>query len=203
MNLFFRASDCRQFLVASVLVLLTFTLGPVAVRAATTPALLDDFSDPKHNAHGVDRLIIDDKGAGSQSHATQKCEGGVLKVEGELVPGRGVPAFISVVSLLSPDAKPQDLTGYEGVRIRVKNTKGLLSVQVGSTEIQNFDYHTSAPIATRRGEFQEIRLPFKDMKRAWSEQTVLNLKTVTSVNLVSFGLAKDAFAYEVHEIGFY
>ena len=41
------------------------------------------------------------------------------------------------------------------------------------------------------------------MKRAWSEQIVLNLKTITSVNLVSFGLAKDAFAYEVDEIGFY
>jgi len=41
------------------------------------------------------------------------------------------------------------------------------------------------------------------MKRAWSEQTVLNLKSITSVNLVSFGLAKDAFAYEVDEIGFY
>ncbi len=43
----------------------------------------------------------------------------------------------------------------------------------------------------------------KEMKRAWSEQIVLNLKSITSVNLVSFGLAKDAFAYEVDEIGFY
>ena len=42
-----------------------------------------------------------------------------------------------------------------------------------------------------------------DMKRAWSEQTTLNLKSITSVNLVSFGIAKDAFAYEVDEIGFY
>jgi hypothetical protein len=32
---------------------------------------------------------------------------------------------------------------------------------------------------------------------------VLNLKSITSVNLVSFGLAKDVFAYEVDEIGFY
>ena len=74
---------------------------------------------------------------------------------------------------------------------------------MSSSEIANFDYHTGAPIAGKRGEFQEVRIPFKEMKRAWSEQTVLNLKSITSVNLVSFGLARDAFAYEVDEIGFY
>jgi hypothetical protein len=127
----------------------------------------------------------------------------VLVVKGDLVPGRGVPAFISYVSPLSANGKPKDLTGYLGVRLRVKVTKGILCVQVSSSEIANFDYHTSAPIAGKRGEFQEVRIPFKGMKRAWSEQTVLNLKSVTSVNLISFGLAKDAFAYEVAEIGFY
>jgi hypothetical protein len=58
-------------------------------------------------------------------------------------------------------------------------------------------------VTGKRGEFSEVRLPFKDMKRAWSEQIPLNLKTITSVNLVAFGMAKDAFAYEVDEIGFY
>jgi hypothetical protein len=79
----------------------------------------------------------------------------------------------------------------------------MLCVQVGSSEIDNFDYHTSPPITGKRGEFQEVRLPFKEMKRAWSEQTRLNLKSITSVNLVSLGLARDAFAYEADEIGFY
>jgi len=127
----------------------------------------------------------------------------VLSVKGTLVPGRGVPAFISEVSLLSADGKPKDLTSYQGVRLRVKVIKGILCVQVGSSEISNFDYHTGAPIAGKRGEFQEVRIPFKEMKRAWSEQTTLNLKSITSVNLVSFSVAKDAFAYEVDEIGFY
>src|SRR5262249_43130825 len=140
---------------------------------------------------------------GSSSQATQKCENGVLSVKGDLVPGRGVPAFISQVSLLSAEGKPKDLSAYEGVRLRVKVTKGILCVQVGSSDIHNYDYHTSAPIAGKRGEFQEIRIPFKEMKRAWSEQIELNLKSVTSVNLVSFGMAKDSFAYQVHEIGFY
>lgn len=177
-------------------------LGSIA-QASAAPMLLDDYSDPARNKNGAARLLIDDKAAGSKSQATQNCENGVLTVKGDLVPGRGLPAFISQVSLLSADGKPKDMTGSQGVRLRVKVTKGILCVQVGSSEITNFDYHTSAPIAGKRGEFQEVRVPFKEMKRAWSEQTALNLKSLTSVNLVSFGMAKDAFAYEVDEIGFY
>jgi len=187
---------------ATTLITALLALGSNAVQAAA-PMLLDDYSDPTRNKNGVERLLIDDKALGSKSQATQKCENGVLSVKGDLVPGRGVPAFISEVSLLSADGKPKDLTGCQGVRLRVKVTKGILCVQVSSSEIANFDYHTGAPIAGKRGEFQEVRIPFKEMKRAWSEQTVLNLKSITSVNLVSFALAKDAFAYEVDEIGFY
>ena len=203
MKLIPSAPTNRRKPLAITLVTALFALGSIAAQAAATPMLLDDFSDPTRNKNGVERLLIDDKTVGSKSQATQKCENGVLSVKGDLVPGRGVPAFISEVSLLSADGKPKDMTGYQGVRLRVKITKGILCVQVGSSEITNFDYHTGAPIAGKRGEFQEVRIPFKDMKRAWSEQTTLNLKSITSVNLVSFGMAKDAFAYEVDEIGFY
>ncbi len=119
------------------------------------------------------------------------------------MPGRGVPAFISQVSFLAAGGKPSDLTGREGVRLRVKVIKGILCVQIASAGITNFDYHTSTPITGKRGEFQEVRVPFKDLKRAWSPQIALDLKSLTSVNLVSFGMARDAFAYEVDEIGFY
>jgi len=176
-------------------------LSPAPARAATS-ALVDDFSAADHTTGGAGRLVIDDKGAGSQSHATQLCKNGVLKVEGELVPGRGAPAFISVPLALTPDGKPQDISAYAGVRLRVKLVQGPLSVQVASTDIQNFDYH-SAIVAAKRGEFVEVRVPFNDLKRTWSEQTPLNTKSVTSVNLVAFGMAKTAFAFEVDEIGFY
>jgi hypothetical protein len=185
-----------------VAITLLVALGSRSAEAAT-PLLLDDYSDALRNKNGIERLLIDDKAVGSKSQATQRCENGVITVKGELAPGRGVPAFISEVSLLSADGKPKDLTGYQGVRLRVKVTKGILCVQVGSSDIHNFDYHTSAPLVGKRGEFQEVRVAFKEMKRSWSEQTALNLKSITSVNLVSFGMAKDTFAYEVDEIGFY
>ena len=188
---------------AATLSSLLFALGSTSGQAAATPVLLDDYSDPTRNKNGVERLLIDDKALGSKSQATQKCEKRVLTVKGDLTPGRGVPAFISEVSLLSTGGKPKDMTGYEGVRLRVKVIQGNLCVQVASSTITNFDYHTSAPLLCKRGEFQEVRVAFKDMKRTWSEQTALDLKSITSVNLVSFSMAKDAFAYEVNEIGFY
>jgi hypothetical protein len=175
-------------------------LSPMAVQGAT-PSLVDDFSSVQR--HGADRLLINDKDMGSASRATQTCENGVIVVQGELVPGRGVPAFISMPILLNADFAPKDLSAYEGVRLRVKVRKGILTVQVASADITNFDYHTSGPVVSKGGDFTEVKIPFKDLKRGWSEQTALNLKTITSVNFVAFGLAKDAFAYEVDEVGFY
>ena len=183
--------------------LAAFAFAPLIGHAAPFPALLDDFSNAEHTLQGAPRFVVDDKTAGGQSQATQKCEQGILSVHGELVPGRGQPAFISVPLLLSPDGQPHDLTGYEGVRLRIKVVRGMLAVQVSSTEIQNYDYHTSAPIAGKDGGFQEVRLRFADLKRGWSEPVALNLKSITSVNLVAFGLARGDFAYEIDEIGFY
>src|SRR5262245_30170220 len=203
MKLIPSSTPARHTLAATFLIATLLALCPIAARAASAPLLLDDYSDSKRNKNGVERLLFDDKTAGSSSQATQKCENGVLSVKGELVPGRGVPAFISLVSLLSADGKAKDLSACQGVRLRVKVTKGILCVQVGSSEITNYDYHTSTPIIGKLGQFQEVRIPFKDLKRSWSEQIALNLKSITSINLVSFGMAKDAFAYEVDEIGFY
>lgn len=183
------------------LVLIASFLLAAALHAAA-PNLIDDFSNPAQTAHGAGRLLITDKDAGSQSSATQRCENGVLIVQGELKPGRGAPAFISIPLLLTPDAKPVDASAYTGVRLKVKLVQGSLSVQVASADVDNFDYH-AAPVAAKRGEFAEVRVPFTAMKRAWSAQTPLSTQLVTSVNFVAFGMAPGAFAFEVDEIGFY
>jgi complex I intermediate-associated protein 30 (CIA30) len=175
--------------------------GLPSVRAAS-PAVVDDFSNDAQTSRGAGRLLFTDKDAGSHSTATQHCENGVLVVHGELAPGRGAPAFVTIPLLLSPDAQPQDVSAYTGVRLKVKLGQGILTVQVSSADVTNFDYH-SAAVAGKRGEFMEARIPFKDLKRGWSEQTPLNSKNVTSVNLVAFGMAPGAFTFEVDEIGFY
>jgi hypothetical protein len=176
-------------------------LPPTIANASPVPALIDDFSATQR--HGTDRPLVDDKSIGSQSHAARRCADGVLSVKGELIPGRGAPAFISIPLLLVANAAPQDVSAFKGIRLRVKIDSGSLLVQTSSADIKNFDYHTSPPIARTSGGFQEVRVAFKDMKRGFSEQTALNLKSVTSINLLVFGMAKDSFAYEVDEVSFY
>jgi len=197
-------SFSRRLCTAAVVAAMLFTASAKSARAATeNPALLDTFSDPRLNNFSAPRILVTDKEIGGRSQATQSYHDGILAMHGELEPARGQPAFISLVSPLSTDGLPHDLSKYERVRLRVKVIKGMLSVQVSSADIQNYDYHTSAPITRRPGEFSEVKVPFATMKRAWSEQVPLNLKAITSINLVAAGMAKDSFAYEIDEIGFY
>lgn len=169
---------------------------------AATPALVDDFSDAEKTSCKAPRLLITDKDAGGKSQATQHVENGALHVSGDLVPGRGSPAFVSLPLLLTPEGHPQDVHDFTGVRLKVKIERGMVSVQVASTEVTNFDYHL-APVVGKTGEWVEVRVPFKDMKRVWSEQTTLNTASVTSVNLVVVAMAPDTFNFAVDEVGFY
>ena len=184
---------------------MAFILTPVflctAVQAASL--VIDDFSDPQRNKNGLERLFVNDASVGGTSKALPQCTNGVLIVKGELVPARGMPAFVSQVSLLAAGGAPKDLSEYQGVRVRLRGVQGIIAVQVATTDVKNFDYHTSSPLVAKPGGFQDLRIPFKDLKRAWSEPTALNLKSVTSINLVSFGTARGSFAYEIDELGLY
>lgn len=128
---------------------------------------------------------------------------GIVAMKGTLTPGRGSPRFISIPLILTADGSPQDVSQYEGIRILVKVSQGTLMIQVASSEIVNFDFHTSAPLTRQLSEFTEVRIPFADLKQIWTAQTPLNLQTITSINLVSAGMTPGTFAYEIDEIAFY
>lgn len=192
----------RRFLPAALAALALALSLAGASRTHAAPALLDDFADSGKTSTGAGRLLVDDRQLGGASSGSQACAEGLLTVRGSLAPGRGAPAFVSLVLLAAPDGAAQDFSAFEGIRLRVKVTQGSLSVQAGSSAIDNFDFHAS-PIVARGGEFHEVRIPFTAMKRAWSEQIPLDPATITSVNIVAFGLAKGDFAYELDEVGFY
>jgi hypothetical protein len=181
----------------------TLFLFPLGAFAESTPAIVDDFSHAEHMTNAMPRMLITDKDAGGQSHATQTFSDGIASVQGKLAPGRGAPGFVSIPLILAPDGSPTDASNYTGVRLRVKVKKGSLMVQIATSEIVNFDYHTSAPITRDPNEFKEVRISFASMNRAWSPPQKLNLKTVTSINLVSAGMAPDTIDYEIDEIAFY
>ena len=164
---------------------------------------VDDFSDPKRNSIGIDRLFLDDTTAGGKTSTEYRVEDGVLFAKGDIQPPRGQPGWASAVLLLDPQGLPVDASQYEGIRLRVRIHKGTLSISANSTEITNYDYHAAVITRQTDGEFHEVRIPFSSMKRAWSEQTPLNTKTIASISLVSFELQKASFDFEVDEVSFY
>ena len=189
--------------VTTVLCLSVGLLAAQTASAGDTPALLDDFSNAEATSHGTPRFVVDDSSAGGGSRLDQRFEDGVLIATGEIVPARGQPGFVSMAILLNPDGSAADLSKYEGLRLKVRVSQGLLSVSANSAEVDNFDYHAATIEAKPGQEFREIHLPFKEMKRAWSAQTELNRATITGLSVVAVGFQKGNFAYAIDEIGFY
>lgn len=181
---------------------IALAITPFRVVGSEVPETLDDFSHEQLNTLGYLRMVMDDRATGGKSTSTQTIENGVLRSEGNLVPPRGQPAWVSLIELLSPDGSPADISQYEGVRLKIHIKEGMVSLSVNSTDVVNFDYHAAMIEAGGKG-MKEVRIPFKTMRRAWSEPTQLNTKAVASVSLVAVGLQPGSFAYEVEEIGFY
>lgn len=178
-------------------------IGGSLARANGVPSVLDSFDDPKTSSLGHERILMSDTTAGGKSQAKQSVTDGVLTISGTIEPPRGQPGWVSLVLLLNQDGAPADLSQYEGVRLRVKVKQGFLSVSANSSKIENFDYHSAMVPPKSRADFQEVRLPFKEMKRAWSEQTPLDPATIASISIVTVNMQKASFAYELDEIGFY
>jgi hypothetical protein len=165
--------------------------------------LVDDFSDAENNSLGVQRQFVNDSVAGGGTTTTQSVSDGVLLVAGEIAPPRGQPGWASSVLLLDPEGLPRDASAFDGIRLRVKVNKGNLSISANSTEVTNFDYHAAQVVVAADGKFHEVKIPFASMKRAWSEQTPLNSRTIASLSLVAFDVQQGSYDFEVDEVAFY
>ncbi|MDQ8184988.1 CIA30 family protein [Pelagicoccus sp. SDUM812002] len=181
----------------------TLSLVATAATASAAPQLVDDFSNPDANSLGLPRLFADDSSAGGKTTTDYLVSEGTLEAKGDIQPPRGQPGWASTVFLLEATGQPQDLSEYEGIQLKIRIEKGNLSISANSSEITNFDYH-AAPIARKAGDtFQEVKVPFASMRRAWSEQTELNTETIASLSLIAYDMQPGSFAFEVEEIGFY
>ena len=189
---------------SGIIFMTAILIGSASSSAAETAGrAIDDFDSAEVQPTGVPRMIIDDNQAGGQSKAVTTFADGVMTVSGNIVPGRGSPGFVSIPLILSNDGSSTDLSKFTGVRLRVKLERGTLLVQTSTTDVTNFDYHSSAPLTRDPENFQTVDVPFSSMKQVWSAPTKLNLKSVTSINLVSAGMAPDTLSYHIDEIGLY
>lgn len=199
MNTFKNISRTLRRSIAGIFIIATSGI----TLADNAKPLIDDFSDAQNNSLGYPRQFMNDSMAGGQTTTEQIVKDGVFIAKGDIVPPRGQPGWASSILLLDPTGAPVDASTFEGIRLRLRINKGMVSVSANSTEITNFDYH--AAIVTRQpgNDFQEVKIPFNSMKRAWSEQTPLNAATLNSISIVAVAMQKDTFEFELDEVSFY
>lgn len=187
---------------------LTALLGSSNSYAAqkTTAALaptIDNFDHQQTNSLGIARLHMSDAVAGGNTTTVPTVADGVLHIKGEILPPRGQPGWASTVLPLGPEGQNQDASQFEGIRVVIKVDTGNISISANSTEITNFDYHTKPIPVAADGQFHEVKIPFKTMKRVWSEQTPLNTKTLHSLSIVAFNTQAGVYDYAIDEVSFY
>ncbi|UUA71190.1 CIA30 family protein [Cellvibrio sp. QJXJ] len=178
------------------------TLSSASFGGGLSP-LIDDFSDASNNNLGIPRQFLNDTLAGGNTTTAQAVVQGIINAKGEIIPPRGQPGWASMILPLDSQSLPKDASAFEGVRLLIKINSGSMSISANSTEITNFDYHAAPITVMADGKFHEVKIPFAAMKRAWSEQTPLNTKTINSLSIVAFGLQKSAFDFAVDEVSFY
>lgn len=166
-------------------------------------SLVDDFGNAEVNSIGVPRQFLNDTMAGGATSMSPQVADGILTVSGDITPPRGQPGWASSVLILDPEGLPRDASMFDGIRLLIKVNKGMISVSANSTEVTNFDYHAALVPAKPDGEFHEVKIPFESMKRAWSEQTPLNPKTIASLSIVAFDVQSSSYDFELDEVGFY
>jgi hypothetical protein len=185
--------------IAAVICLATFN----SAVAGTLDPTIDDFSDPDYNSLGIERQFVNDTVSGGKTSMKHGFEEGIFSAKGEISPPRGQPGWASTVLLLENQGLPRDASAYEGIRLLVRVNKGNLSITANSSEVTNFDFHAAPVTRHSDGEFHEVMIPFAKMKRAWSEQTKLNTKTLTSLSIVAFDIQQGSFDFEIDEVSFY
>lgn len=185
------------------LALIALLAGPGISSAAGLEPLVDDFSHSDVNSLGIQRQYLSDAMAGGGTTMSPEVTDGILSVSGTITPPRGQPGWASSVLLLQPEGLPRDASAFEGIRLLVKVNQGQISLSANSTEVVNYDYHAAQVVVRSDGRFHEVKVPFASMKRAWSEQTVLNTGTIASISIVAFDVKPGSFDFELDEVAFY
>lgn len=192
--------------IISLLAFSGFTFAAPALPEANSTssvAMIDDFEDPTNNSFGIPRQFFNDTVSGGKTTTELEVAKGVMNLKGKIAPARGQPGWASSVLLLNPQGQPLDASEYKGIRLLVKVNSGNISISANSIEVTNFDYHTAQVVVAPDGKFHDVKIPFNSMKRAWSEQTTLNTKTINGVSIVAFDLQKANFDFAVDEVSFY
>lgn len=182
---------------------LSLTATTSVVIAQENTLMIDGFDHQKQTNIGIERVYITDMAAGGGTQANSTIKEGVIHLKGDILPPRGQPGWSSLVLPLAAMEQAFDASKFDGIRLTLKISKGSFSISANSSEVTNFDYHATPIIVKADNKFHTIDIPFESMKRAWSQQTTLNKKTIESLSIVAYGLQKSSFDFEVDAVSFY
>ncbi|MCI0690811.1 CIA30 family protein [candidate division KSB1 bacterium] len=167
-----------------------------------TQALLDDFSKTDLTSalgNAWDRNV--DTDWGGKSTLQHEYRDGALRVWGRLQPSPGAPGLAGFSLDLEEQGTLFDVTGFAGMRLRIKNVAGPLFLKIVTSGVANFDYHQvmiqSSP------EFQELKLPFSQFRQFWSAPVAWTGKDVRGVALWVSGFQPADFEFVIDRIEFY
>lgn len=179
--------------------LLVFYAASNATQAAEpTSKMLDDFNKTQ--------------AAGSWTSVNDGVMGGRSK-GGATVSKRGHLVFKGNISLennggfssIRTQGKKMDLSGYDGLEIKVKGDGRMYYLTTRSQGRRMLAYWS--PIQPPKGEWSVIRIPFKAFYATYMGQKIpvikLNTNNVTSVGLMLYDKNEGAFAIETDYIRAY
>ncbi len=177
--------------------------GSMFAHGADSSPVIDDFTASTNTSYGLPRQFINDSMAGGSTQDKHSVQNGVMQVSGTITPPRGQPGWSSTVVPLAEMGHAKDASEYEGVKLRVRINQGNLNLSANSLDVTNFDFHAAPIVVKADGKFHEVKVPFTEMKRAWSEQTSLNTTNLNSLSIVAYSLQPAVFDYEIDDVSFY
>ncbi|MEP7218914.1 MAG: hypothetical protein ABI876_08345, partial [Bacteroidota bacterium] len=102
---------------------------------------------------------------------------------------------------LDTTATPLDVSGFIGIRLRIKSAKGALAMKAMTSGVKNYDFHAMA--IERTSDFQQFDIPFASLRQIWSAQVPWSGKDMRGVAFWVSGFAPTDYDFTIDSIELY
>ncbi|MDB5033223.1 MAG: putative amidohydrolase [Chlorobi bacterium] len=164
-----------------------------------TARLIDDFSDSARSTAGTAWSRIIEEGSPSTLHMEYR--NGAMHVWGKMMPKDGRPGFVGISLGLDTAITPFDVTGFAGMRIRIKSAKSRVSLNAMTTGVKNYDFHSVR--IELHPDFTQLDFPFTKFRQSWSAPVPWTGRDMYGVGLWVSGFEPADYDFTIDSIEFY
>lgn len=146
---------------------------------------------------------LSDQVQGGLSELTISGQEGLLQVNGVLKIGDQMPyAWVMLSYNFQANGDVEDLTVFEGVRIRYRLPTGQVYLSLMDVRIQNFDYH--AAFLQTGADWQEMEIPFSTLRQNFTQPPIpWQGEKILGLAIGSSGAQAASFQLEIDWIELY